>query len=75
MKYIIIAFLIIALGLIITGFYLKSISHFRGDAIVGLGVLTISFLVMPLFIYHRYRKKKMSSFKFDKSIFKDIDKD
>ena len=75
MKYFIIAFLIVAIGLIVTGFYLKSISHFRGDAIVGLGVLTISFLVMPLFIYHRYKKKDLSSFKFDKSIFKDVDKD
>ncbi len=74
MKYFIIAFLIIAIGLIATGFYLKSISHFRGDAIVGLGVLTISFLVMPLFIFHRYRKKDLSSFKYDKSIFKDVDK-
>ena len=75
MKYVVIFFLIVAIGLIATGFYLKSISHFRGDAIVGLGVLTISFLVMPLFIYHRYRKKNLSSFKFDKSIFKDVDKD
>lgn len=75
MKYVVIFFLIIAIGLIATGFYLKSISHFRGEAVVGLGVLTISFLVMPLFIYHRYRKKNLSSFKFDKSIFKDVDKD
>ena len=75
MKYLVIFFLILAIGLIATGFYLKSISHFRGDAVVGLGVLTISFLVMPLFIYHRYRKKNLSSFKLDKSIFKDVDKD
>ena len=75
MKYVIIAFLILALGFIVTGFYLKSISHYRGDAVVGLGVLTISLIVMPLFIYHRYKNKDLSSFKYDKSIFKNSDKD
>jgi len=44
------------------GFYIKSTGDANGEIIIGLGVLMIAFVLMPLFIYHRYKNKDLSSF-------------
>lgn len=57
---------ILTLGMLATGFYLKNAGDANGEIIIGLGVLLIAFVLMPLFIYHRYKNKKMRDFTFEK---------
>jgi len=66
MKYVIIFVLVLTLGMLATGFYLKNAGDANGDIIIGLGVLMVAFVLMPLFIYHRYKNKKISDFTFEK---------
>lgn len=63
MKHIISTILVIVLGVLIYGFYVKSNGDTNGEIIVGIGVLMIAFVLMPLFIYHRYKDKDLSSFR------------
>lgn len=62
MKYVISTMLIVVLGMLGYGFYVKSTGDANGEIIIGLGVLMIAFVLMPLFIYHRYKNKDLSSF-------------
>ncbi|HCE56048.1 MAG: hypothetical protein ACYCZ2_10325 [Lutibacter sp.] len=66
MKFVIIFVLILSLGMLGTGFYLKNSADANGEIVIGLGVLVVAFILMPLFIYHRYKNKKMSDFTFEK---------
>lgn len=66
MKYIIITILIIILGTLTYGFYLKNTGDNFGEIVIGIGVLAIAFIFMPLFIYHRYKNKNIKDFTFDK---------
>ena len=66
MKYVIIFVLVLTLGMLATGFYLKSAGDANGEIVIGLGVLMVAFVLMPLFIYHRYKNKNFSDFTFDK---------
>ena len=66
MKFVIIFVLILTLGMLGTGFYLKNSGDSNGEIVIGLGVLMVAFVLMPLFIYHRYKNKKMSDFTFEK---------
>lgn len=36
-----------------------------GDRIIGIGVLTMAFVLMPLFIWHRSRGKKLEDYMFN----------
>jgi hypothetical protein len=65
MKYIISAILLIVLGMLTYGFYIKSSGDSNGEIIIGISVLVVAFVLMPLFIYHRYKGKDLSNFKFD----------
>jgi uncharacterized membrane protein (DUF485 family) len=66
MKFVIIFVLILSLGMLGTGFYLKNSGDVNGEIMIGLGVLMVAFILMPLFIYHRYKNKNMADFTFDK---------
>ena len=66
MKFVIIFVLILSLGMLGTGFYLKNSADANGEIVIGLGVLIVAFILMPLFICHRYKNKKMSDFTFEK---------
>lgn len=66
MKYVIIFVLMLSLGFLGTGFYLKNAGDANGEIVIGLGVLLVAFILMPLFIYHRYKNKNMADFTFDK---------
>jgi len=66
MKYVIIFVLILSLGMLATGFYLKNAGDSRGEIVIGIGVLIVAFVLMPLFIYHRYKNKNLSDFTFEK---------
>ena len=45
------------------GYYFKnSGNHYKGDQWVGIGMLLATFILMPLFIYHRWKDKKVKNY-------------
>lgn len=63
-KIVYIVFFII-LGTISYGYYIKSDTPQDGEKIIGIGVLLFAFVLMPLFIYLRYRGRDLSHFTFN----------
>ncbi|MEC7085390.1 MAG: hypothetical protein VXW60_04575 [Bacteroidota bacterium] len=47
---------------IITGFMLKSNNPISGDRVIGVTILFTTFIFMPLFIYHRWKDKKLADY-------------
>ncbi|AUC16829.1 hypothetical protein BTO06_17505 [Tenacibaculum sp. SZ-18] len=45
-----------------TGVYLLNTQHEQAKIVMGLGVLYMSFILMPIFIYHRYRNGKYKKY-------------
>ncbi len=66
MKYVLITILLLILGTLTYGFYLKYSGDLSGEIIIGIGVLGIAFILMPLFIFHRYKNKNIKDFTFEK---------
>ena len=66
MKFVLSTILVLVIGMLAYGFYIKSNGDTNGEIIVGISVLIVAFVLMPLFIYHRYKNKKMSDFTFKK---------
>ncbi|WP_108867565.1 hypothetical protein [Aquimarina aquimarini] len=63
MKYIIRVLFILVIVLICVGYYFKnSGDHPTGDKLVGIGILTTSFILMPIFIYHRWKNKNVKDY-------------
>lgn len=75
MIYVIRFLLVVILGLIAYGYYLKETVGKIGDKYVGVAVLLITFVFLPLFIYHRYKNKKLSDFQIDMEKIKEQAKD
>lgn len=46
----------------ITGAYLINTEHEKAQIVMGLGVLFLSFIFMPLFIYYRYKDGKYKKY-------------
>tara|TARA_B110000003_G_scaffold182184_1_gene181290 strand:+ start:4124 stop:4357 length:234 start_codon:yes stop_codon:yes gene_type:complete len=46
----------------ILGVYLEYNNHPKGPIVMGLGVLYLSFIVMPIFIYWRYKDGKYKKY-------------
>jgi len=45
------------------GYYFKNTGDSpTGDKIIGISILALSFILMPLFIYHRYKNKDLSGY-------------
>lgn len=65
MRFVISTLLILVLAAITYGYYLKESGDMNGEIIIGISVMTIAFIIMPLFIYHRYKNKDLSSFNID----------
>lgn len=66
MKFVLTTILILILGALTYGFYLKNTADTNGEIIIGIGVLATAFILMPLFIYHRYKNKNIKDFTFEK---------
>ncbi len=66
MKYVLSFLLILVLTILGYGFYIKSVEESKGEIIIGIGVLIIAFILMPLFIFHRYKNKNVKDFTFEK---------
>jgi hypothetical protein len=62
MRYIIRILLAAIIGFIGYGYYLKNTTINEGDKWIGIGVLLIAFVLMPLFIYHRYKNKNVKDY-------------
>ncbi len=56
-----IVFFAVIIGVAV-GYYYKNAGDAIGDKIIGLSVLGFAFVLMPLFIYHRYSKKDLSKY-------------
>ena len=54
--------LLLVFGLIGYGFYLNSGENGSGEKFIGFGVMLFAFILMPLFIYHRYRNKDLRNY-------------
>lgn len=48
-----------------TGIYLLKTEYPKAEIVMGLGVFYLSFLLMPIFIYHRYRDGKYKKYQLD----------
>ena len=54
------------LAALIVGFYLKYFTKYeKADVVIGLAILFLSFVLMPLFIYHRHRLGKYKKYVLD----------
>ncbi|MEX6626852.1 hypothetical protein PG913_12335 [Tenacibaculum pacificus] len=53
---------IIFLLWMLTGAYLLNTEHPNGKIVMGFGVLYMSFVLMPTFIYYRYRDNKYKKY-------------
>ncbi len=63
MKYIIRFLFITIVILVSVGYYFKNTGdHTTGDKLVGVGILATSFILMPIFIYHRWKNKKVKDY-------------
>ncbi len=58
MKKFIFALTIVVLLLISFGYYEKS-NQMNGDKWIGVGVLILTFIVLPLFLYTRFKNKEI----------------
>ena len=64
MKYILTTLLILIAAGFIVGFYIKEQGNPMGEIVIGIDVLVVAFILMPLFLYHRYKNKDLKDFKF-----------
>lgn len=62
MKNLLILLFIIFLIWMGVGAYLVSSQHPKGDVVLGLGVLYMAFILMPAFIYYRYKDGKYKKY-------------
>ena len=65
MKFVISIVLIVVLGMLTYGYFVKQSGDVNGEIIIGISVLIVAFVLMPLFIYHRYKNKNIKDFTFD----------
>ncbi|WGK65639.1 hypothetical protein [Croceiramulus getboli] len=62
-RYLIIVLFLGFTALLAYGFYLKSNGDLQsGDRCIGLGIMGGVFIVMPLFIYHRWKDRKVKDY-------------
>ena len=64
MKYIIRILLFLFIGFVCFGYYLKNSGNPEGDKWVGIGILIMALVLMPLFVYHRYKGKDLNKYRF-----------
>jgi Zn-dependent protease with chaperone function len=56
--------LAIIIAFLIFGYYTNSQNSGEGEKFIGIGVLIFAFILMPLFVYHRYKNKTLSQYSF-----------
>jgi hypothetical protein len=64
MKHILRTLLFLSILLLGLGFYIKNSKDYsQGQLLIGIAVVIMAVIIMPLFIYSRYKNKDLSSFK------------
>ncbi len=66
-----ILFIVFLIWMII-GAYLLNTEHSKAQIVMGLGVMYMSFILMPLFIYYRYRDGKYKKYIMENNAKKNI---
>ena len=56
----------------IIGIYLLQTEHPKAQIVMGLGVFFLSFLLMPVFIYHRYKGGKYKKYQLNDEKIKEL---
>lgn len=54
------------------GIYFLQTGHPKAQIVMGLGVFFLSFLLMPIFIYYRYRDGKYKKYQLNDEKIKDL---
>lgn len=62
MKKVVSVLFVIFLVWMAVGMYLLSAAHPKAQIVMGLGVFFLSFILMPIFIYYRYRDGKYKKY-------------
>ena len=63
MKYVLRILFITFLAVLSKGYYVKeTLDYNQGEKIIGMGVLLGAFIYLPLFLYHRWKDKKISDY-------------
>lgn len=71
-KWIIRLIFVIVFGTIGYGMYLKSQAIENAERFIGLGVLGMTFVLMPIFLVHRYKNKSLSDYKMPPDLFSGV---
>lgn len=66
MKYFLSSLLIAIILAVGTGFYIKSSHEATGNLIIGLALSALIFILMPVFIYHRWKDKDVKDYMLSK---------
>ncbi|WP_298507315.1 hypothetical protein [uncultured Kordia sp.] len=62
MKYILIILIVVLVGVGIFAYNYEFAEEDYDQKVIGICILTFSFIWMPLFIYHRYKGRKKEDF-------------
>ncbi|MDG1810895.1 MAG: hypothetical protein P8H13_03015 [Polaribacter sp.] len=54
------------------GVFLLKTAHEKAEIVMGLGVFYLSFLLMPIFIYHRYKDGKYKKYQLNDQKIKEL---
>jgi len=65
MKTILKILFVIFIGGLLVGFYLQKINNPNYQIVLGLDILFLSFILMPLFIFYRYKNGKYKKYVID----------
>lgn len=65
MKLLLKIFFVLFILMMIVGAYLKYQNHPKGEIVIGLSILFLSFILMPLFIFYRFRNGKYKKYVLD----------
>lgn len=66
MKYFLTILLIAIIITLSSGFYLKPSTPETGNLLIGLSVSSLFLVLMPLFIYHRWKNKNVKDYMLSK---------
>ncbi|MBG7611061.1 hypothetical protein IU405_02260 [Polaribacter sp. BAL334] len=79
MKIVLKIMFVVFLVWIATGIFLINTEHEKAQIVMGLGVLYLSFIFMPLFIFHRYKDGRYKKYIINdeklREAFKNVGKD
>ncbi len=64
MKAVLTSILVIVIGFVAYGYYINGENLGEGEKYIGIGVLIFAFILMPLFVYHRYKNKDLRNYSF-----------